>query len=203
MRRTVLTRFLVSLSILAALHLSSSGSFAQQAQPAQQMPEAQQAPQTLQPAEARIAREVRHELLLLPYYTIFDWFEFSVQGTTVTLKGYVVWPALKSDAGNVVKHIEGVTQVINDIKVLPLSDLDNQIRRAEYRAIYGYPALSDRYTHQAIPPIHIIVDNGHVILKGVVANTMDKNIAGIQANSVPNVFSVDNQLQVEEPAHAK
>jgi len=146
---------------------------------------------------------VRHQLLLLPYYTIFDWFAFNVDGDTVTLSGEVVQPVLKSDAGNVVKHIEGVRQVTNNIKVLPLSDLDRQIRRAEFRAIYGNPALSDRYGYQAYPPIHIIVDNGHVTLKGVVANTFDKNVAGVQANGVPNVFSVDNQLQVEEQAKGK
>jgi hyperosmotically inducible periplasmic protein len=197
MHTKTLTRVLLSLGVLATLHLSSIGSFGS---PTQQ---AQQAPQTMQPAEAHIAQEVRHQLLLLPYYTIFDWFEFSVQGYTVTLNGEVVQPVLKSDAENVVKHIEGVQKVINNIKVLPLSDLDNQIRRAEFRAIYGNPNLSDRYGFQANPPIHIIVENGHVTLKGVVANAMDKNIAGIQANTVPNVFSVDNQLQVEQRSHGK
>jgi hyperosmotically inducible protein len=163
----------------------------------------QQSQQQLEPGEANLVREVRHQLVLLPYYTIFDWLEFSVDGNTVTLNGAVVQPVLKSSAEGVAKHVEGVQKVVNNIKVLPLSDLDNQVRRAEFRAIYGNPALSDRYGFQAMPPIHIIVDNGHVSLKGVVANTFDKNVAGVQANGVPNVFSVDNQLQIEEQAKGK
>jgi hyperosmotically inducible protein len=144
-----------------------------------------------------LEREVRHQLVLLPYYSIFDDFSFRVDGTTVTLMGQVVRPTLKSDAENVVKRIEGVDKVINKIEVLPLSSFDDRSRRAEYRAIYGDPSL-ERYALQAVGPIHIIVNNGHVTLKGVVANAMDKNIAGIRANGVPGVFSVDNQLQVEE-----
>jgi hyperosmotically inducible periplasmic protein len=144
-----------------------------------------------------LEREVRHQLVLLPYYSIFDDLSFRVDGTTVTLMGQVVRPTLKSDAGNVAKRIEGVDKVINNIEVLPLSDFDDRIRRASYRAIYGDPTL-ERYALQAVGPIHIIVNNGHVTLKGVVANAMDKNIAGIRANGVPGVFSVDNQLQVEE-----
>ena len=144
-----------------------------------------------------LEREVRHQLVLLPYYSIFDDFSFRVDGTTVTLMGQVVRPTLKSDAENVVKRIEGVDKVVNEIEVLPLSDFDDRIRRAEYRAIYGDATLQ-RYALQAVGPIHIIVNNGHVTLKGAVANTMDKNIAGIRANGVPGVFSVDNQLQVEE-----
>jgi hyperosmotically inducible periplasmic protein len=202
-----ITRILPALGVLATLCLSPVRSLAfqphQPQQAGQQTPQAQQPPQQLQPAEAHLAREVRHQLVLLPYYSIFDWFEFSVEGYTVTLSGEVVQPVLKSDAENVVKHIEGVQKVINNLKVLPLSGLDNQIRRAEFRAIYGNPALSDRYGFQAMPPIHIIVENGHVTLKGVVANTFDKNVAGVQANGVPNVFSVDNQLQVEQQAKGK
>ena len=144
-----------------------------------------------------LEREVRHQLVLLPYYSIFDDLSFRVDGTTVTLMGQVVRPTLKSDAENVVKRIEGVDKVINKIEVLPLSGFDDRIRRAEYRAIYGDPSL-ERYALQAVGPIHIIVNNGHVTLKGVVANAMDKNIAGIRANGVPGLFSVDNQLQVEE-----
>ena len=147
--------------------------------------------------ESRIAREVRHELVMLPYYGVFDDLAFSVDGGTVTLLGAVTRPTLKSDAENVVKRIEGVTQVINKIEVLPLSPMDDQIRAAVYRAIYGDPALSTRYGYRALPSIHIIVKNGHVTLEGVVANEADKNIANIRANSVPNVFSVDNNLQVE------
>jgi hyperosmotically inducible protein len=108
-----------------------------------------------------------------------------------------VRPVLKSDAENVVKRVEGVTQVIDEIKVLPLSPMDDQIRRAVYRAVYGDPALSTRYGFRAVPSIHIIVENGHVTLEGVVANQMDKNLVNLRANGVPIVFSVSNQLQVE------
>lgn len=148
-------------------------------------------------SENHIAQQVRHELVMLPYYGVFDDIAFNLQGGTVTLMGAVVWPALKSDAENVVKHIEGVTQVINEIKVLPPAPMDEQIRRAVFHAIYDDPALSTRYRFRAVPSIHIIVDGGHVVLEGFVANEMDKNLAYMRANSVPNVFSVTNNLRVE------
>ncbi|MDQ2842652.1 MAG: BON domain-containing protein [Acidobacteriota bacterium] len=148
--------------------------------------------------EAKMVQEVRHQLVMLPYYTIFDDLGFQVQGSTVTLVGAVTNPVLKSDAQNVVKTVEGVSQVNNEIKVLPLSPMDWQIRRAMFRTIYGDPLIGDRYGHQALPSIHIIVDNGHVTLEGVVANQGDKNLINIRANSVPNVFSVTNNLQVEK-----
>src|SRR5579875_1082554 len=147
--------------------------------------------------EGHIAQEVRHQLVMLPYYTIFDDLAFRVNGTQVTLLGDVTNPVLKSDAQNVVKNVEGVTSVNNQINVLPLSPMDWQIRRAEFRAIYGDPQIGDRYGHQALPPIHIIVSNGHVRLEGLVANQGDKNLIGIRANGVPNVFSVQNDLKVE------
>ncbi len=146
--------------------------------------------------EARLVREIRHQLLMLPYYSIFDDLAFHVDGGTVTLLGQVTNPVLKSSAENVVKRIEGVTSVNNEIEVLPLSPMDNQIRRAEFRAIYGDPEIGDRYGHQALPGIHIIVKNGHVKLEGVVNNQGDKNLINIRANSVPDVFSVENDLQV-------
>jgi hyperosmotically inducible protein len=148
-------------------------------------------------SENRIAQQVRHQLVMLPYYGVFDDLAFKVQGGTVTLLGAVTRPVLKSDAENVVKRIEGVTQVINEIKVLPPSPMDDQIRRAVYRAIYGDPALSTRYGFRAVPSIHIIVENGHVTLEGVVANEIDKNLCNLRANGVRNVFSVTNNLQVE------
>jgi hyperosmotically inducible protein len=146
--------------------------------------------------QSRLMEAVRHELVMLPYYSIFDDLAFRIDGTTVTLLGDVTNPVLKSDAGNVVKGIEGVTQVNNQINVLPLSPMDWQIRRAEFRAIYGDPQIGDRYGHQAIPSIHIIVSNGHVRLEGVVTSEADKNLINIRAKSVPNVFSVDDNLQV-------
>jgi hyperosmotically inducible protein len=149
------------------------------------------------PNETRIAREVRHQLVTLPYYGIFDDLAFRVDGDTVTLMGSVVRPTLKSSAENVTKNIEGVNKVINNIKVLPLSSMDDRIRIAEYRAIYGDPTIGTRYGYRAIPSIHIIVENGHVTLEGVVANQFDKNLINTRANSVPNVFSVTNNLVVE------
>lgn len=144
----------------------------------------------------RLIRQVRHELVMLPYYGVFDNLAYRIDGSTVTLLGQVTRPTLKSDAGNVVKDIEGVERVDNQIKVLPLSPNDDRIRLALYRSIYGQTALN-RYAMQAVPPIHIIVDNGNVTLEGVVANEGDKNIANIQANGVPGVFSVTNNLRVE------
>jgi BON domain len=145
----------------------------------------------------RITKETRHELVMLPYYGVFDNLSYKVDSDgTVTLMGEVARPTLKSDAENVVKRIEGVEKVVNNIKVLPTSPNDDRIRRAVYRAIYSNNVLS-QYQIRAVPPIHIIVDNGHVALEGVVARSMDKQIAGVQANSVSGVFSVQNNLRVE------
>ena len=144
----------------------------------------------------RLTREVRHELVMLPYYGVFDNLTYRVDGSTITLMGQVTRPTLKSDAANVVKSIEGVERVTNNIEVLPLSPNDDRIRMAVYRAIYGDTALS-RYGLQAVPPIHIIVTNGKVALEGVVAGEADKNIANIRASGVSGVFSVANNLRVE------
>jgi hyperosmotically inducible periplasmic protein len=148
------------------------------------------------PAEARMSKQVRHELLMLPYYGVFDDLAFRVDGTTVTLLGAVTRPTLKSDAEHAMKKVEGVTRVINEIEVLPLSPMDDQTRRAVFRAIYGDPSLSIRYGMGAVPSIHIIVKNGNVTLEGVVDSQGDKDLANIRANAVPNVFSVSNELQV-------
>jgi hyperosmotically inducible protein len=142
----------------------------------------------------RITKEVRHELVMLPYYGVFDNLEYRVDGGGVTLLGQVTRPTLKSDAEGAVKHIEGVTRVDNQIQVLPLSSMDDQIRMAEYRAIYGHPGL-DRYAMQAVPPIHIIVANGNVTLEGVVDSQADKEQANIRANTVNGVFHVTNNLR--------
>lgn len=147
------------------------------------------------PGDERIQKEVLHQLRMLPYYTIFDDISFKVNGNEVVLYGQVVQPVLKSDAAGVVKHVEGVRQVTNNIEVLPTSNFDDRIRLAEYRAIYRRVGL-DRYGFQPTPSIHIIVKNGHVTLTGVVDNNMDRNIAGIQANTVSGVFSVTNNLRV-------
>jgi hyperosmotically inducible protein len=147
-------------------------------------------------ASGRLVREVRHELVMLPYYGVFDNLAYKVDGTTVTLMGQVTRPTLKSDAEKVVKDIEGVERVTNSIEVLPLSPEDDRIRLAVYRAIYGDTSLN-RYGLQAVPPIHIIVKNGRVTLEGVVASEADKNVANIRANGVPGVFGVTNNLRLE------
>ena len=143
-----------------------------------------------------LEKEVRHELVMLPWYGVFDNFEFQVNGDEVVLMGHVTRPTLKSDAERVVRRIEGVERVTNNIEVLPLSPFDDSIRRATYYAIYGDSILS-RYNWGAVPPIHIIVKNGQVTLEGVVANETDKNVATIRANGVSGVFSVTNDLRVE------
>ena len=150
----------------------------------------------------RLTREVRHELVMLSYYGVFDNLAYKVDGSAITLIGQVTRPTLKSDAENSVKHIEGVTRVDNQIQVLPLSSMDDRIRIATYRAIFSQPGL-DRYAMQAVPPIHIIVDNGKVTLDGVVASQADKDRAGIQANTVNGVFSVNNNLRVESDSRSK
>ena len=144
----------------------------------------------------RFVREIRHELVMLPYYGVFDNLAYKVDGYKVTLMGQVTRPTLKTDAERVVKDIEGVEQVTNNIEVLPLSPNDDRIRLAAYRTIYGHTALN-RYALNAVPPIHIIVKNGNITLEGVVANEGDKNIAGIQAKSVSGAFGVTNNLRVE------
>src|SRR5712672_3423750 len=146
-------------------------------------------------SQERITREVRHELLMLPWFGVFDNIAFKVEGGTVTLLGQVVRPSLKSDAENAVKHIEGVEKVDNQIEVLPPSPMDDQLRLRLYRAIYGYPSL-ERYAMPVNKPIRIIVKAGHVSLEGVVDSEADKNTAGIRANGVPGIFSVENNLQV-------
>jgi hyperosmotically inducible protein len=150
-------------------------------------------------SEGYIIREVRHELLMLPFYTIFDDLEYTVSGHTVTLTGAVTRPVLKSDAQTVVEPIEGVKKVVNNIKVLPPSPMDDRIRIALLRKIYEWNSPLFRYGEGAIPSIHIIVDNGNVTLVGVVDSQSDKDIAGIRAKEVPGTFSVKNDLVVKKP----
>ncbi|RPI12361.1 MAG: BON domain-containing protein [Acidobacteriales bacterium] len=143
-----------------------------------------------------LEEQVRHELITLPYFGVFDDLSFQVNGNTVTLTGSVTRPILKSDAENVVKRIAGVASVQNEIEVLPLSRFDDRIRLAELRAVYGHSALF-RYRLGAIAPIRIIVKDGHVTLEGVVDREADRNIAGMAANHVFGVFSVTNNLRVK------
>lgn len=166
----------------------------------------------------RIARDVRKQIVTLPQYGVFDAVHFAIQGRTVILRGEASRPILKSAAENVVKKVEGVERVENQIQVLPLSPNDDRIRAAVYASLYGYPTLQ-RYTSNRgglrggrsiaraaggitnDPPvgyhaIHIIVKNGNVTLTGVVDSESDMAIAEMRANSVPGVFSVENDLQV-------
>lgn len=146
----------------------------------------------------RITREVRHELLMLPYLNVFDYLAYKVDGYNVTLIGQVTRPTLKSDAENRVKRIEGVERVDNQIEVLPVSPNDDRLRRQLYRAIYGYGPMQ-KYAMGVQQPIRIIVKNGNVNLEGVVDNESDKNIANIRAKGVSGVFGVTNNLQVVKP----
>jgi hyperosmotically inducible protein len=146
-------------------------------------------------SQGRIIREVRHELLMLPYVGVFDNMAYKVEGGTVTLLGEVVRPVTKSDAESAVKHIEGVEKVDNQIEILPPSPMDDRLRIRLFHEIYGYPSL-EKYALGVQKPIRIIVKNGRVTLEGVVDNEADKNVAGIRANGVPGIFQVTNNLQV-------
>ena len=144
----------------------------------------------------KMTKKVRKELVTLPFFSVFDNLAFKVEEGTVTLYGQVTRPSLRKDAARVVERIAGVEEVVNQIEVLPLSNFDDQIRFATYRAIYRQPGL-DRLSLMATPPIRIIVKNGNVTLEGVVNNKGDATRAFIAANGVSNVFSVKNNLRVE------
>ena len=146
---------------------------------------------------ADLVKEVRHELVMLPYYGVFDNLAYRVDGSKVTLFGQVREPKLKTDAEKAVKSIEGVSTVDNQIEVMALSPNDDNIRMAAYRAVYSQSALQ-RYQMGAVPPIHILVSTGDVKLEGVVATEGDKDIAGIAANGVSGVHKVVNNLRVEK-----
>lgn len=197
---------LKSFGLMCIALLGAGMAGAQQNQPNAQQNQPNQVFTAGSPDEEQLAKEVRHSLLMLPYYSIFDDLSFSLNGTVVTLEG--ACPStppldIKSDAENTVKRIKGVTQVINNIRELPLSPMDDQIRQALVKAIYGDPEIGTRYGYQALPSIHIIVDNGHVTLKGVVDNQMDDTMIRMRANQVPNVFSVTDDLQILNPGKQK
>jgi len=164
--------------------------------------QAQQRPRDPAKYRAWLENQVRHELVTLPYYSLFDNLEYRVEGDKVTLLGQVVRPSTKSDAEARVKKIEGVTSVANQIEILPASPMDDHIRFREYRAIYSSGFLS-HYALAPVPPVHIIVNEGHVTLEGVVATEAEKNAANIAANGVPGVFSVTNHLRVEKESPKK
>ena len=181
-------RYIVG-GLALALMLASSATRVQSGQASNQ--------QRQMDAQARLQKEVRHILVTQPFYTVFDNLAYSVNGDRVTLQGQVVSPALKIDAEKGVKSIEGVSGVDDQIEVLPPSPGDDRIRRAEFRAIYSAPGMQ-KYSFQAVPPIHIIVKNGNVTLVGVVLNNTDKILAETRAKSVAGVFSVMDQLTTEK-----
>lgn len=147
---------------------------------------------------ARIIRQVRHELITLPYYNVFDWLEFEVRNDdSVVLRGQVVRPTTKSDAERRVRDLEEVSRVINEIEVLPVSPNDDRLRRQIYYTLFSQNSPLFRYSIQAVPSIHIIVRNGRVTLKGVVNTSADKTFATTRVNSIGGVFAVKNELQVE------
>ncbi len=146
--------------------------------------------------EFKLVEKVRKELVMLPYFSVFDNFSFNYKDGIVTLQGQVTRPTLRSAAERVVARIAGIEQVVNNIEVLPLSPFDDRIRLATYRAIYRQPGL-DRLAFMANPPVRIIVKNGNVTLEGVVLNEGDKIRAFMAANGVSNIFSVTNNLRTE------
>lgn len=151
-------------------------------------------------SDEAVAKQVRHEIVMYPHYTIWDDINLRVNHGNVELTGEVNQPYKKSDLAKIVQHVPGVTSVTNQLEVLPLSPMDDRLRLRVARAIYSYPALS-RYSQGALPSIHIIVDNGHVTLTGVVATDFDKQVAGVRAASAGLSFGpVNNNLRVENPA---
>jgi hyperosmotically inducible periplasmic protein len=196
-RLFVLALCLLTLPAATVAQSQTNQGQSNQAQTDQSQPNQDQRAQPTARSTERIIKEVRHELLMLPYFTVFDNIAYKVDGFTVTLLGQVTRPVTKSDAENAVKHIEGVDHVDDQIEVLPPSPMDDRLRQRLFRAIYGYPALQ-RYALGVQKPIRIIVKNGHVTLEGVVDSAADKNLAGIRANGVSGIFSVDNNLQVSK-----
>jgi len=150
------------------------------------------------PRMAGLNEEVRHQLIMLPYYNVFDWLQAEVgPDGIVTVMGEVTRPTTKDDAVSRVAKLAGVTRVVDNIEVLPLSRMDDQLRLALYRSIFNYNSPLFSYATQSVPPIHIIVENGHATLKGVVMNQMDSQLAYMKASQVPGVFEVRNELKVE------
>jgi hyperosmotically inducible periplasmic protein len=200
------------LAALVVVSLSARPNLAQESQPTATFS---------QEDGMRIAKEVRKRLLSLTNYGVFDWITFGMQGNNIILNGYASRPTLKSDAERTVKRIEGVGGVENNIQVLPNSPMDDRIRAAVYNRLYTNAVLSKYNANQGSiaratgpgpnlaaraggitqsPPmgfhsIHIIVKNGHVQLFGVVNNESDADLANIQANGTPGVFSVENNLE--------
>jgi len=195
MRPTRIWRLRICLALLILLPVGA-------ALPARaQKKSANAPPQSEEKYPSSLSREIHHQLLVLPYYSVFDTIGFTLNGSQVTLTGQVVRPTLKSQAAAAVKSIEGVAVVVNQIEVLPASPADDELRRAVYRAIFEDATLA-RYAVQAVPPIHIIVKNGDVALEGTIDSASDKNLAGLRGGSVANVHSIKNNLVVQPKGSA-
>jgi len=196
------TRVTLLIALVLAWTVSTlhTPAMAEQQRPPQSTPEIKESPRpSASGVSAAIAEEVRHRLVMMPYYGVFDWLEGEVQPDgTVTLRGEVTRPTTKSDAEARVRKVEGVTRVVSEIEVLPISPTDDAIRVAMYRALFNYDSPLFRYATRAVPPIHIIVNNGRVTLKGYVASQMDKQIAYTYARGVSGVFEVKDELMVDK-----
>jgi hyperosmotically inducible periplasmic protein len=160
------------------------------------VPTSGQRSRTIEVTNPQLANQVRRELVMLPYYGVFDNLAYSINGSTVTLHGQVVRSSTRSDAARRVKRLSGVSRVVNNIKVLPLSRFDDDIRVATYRSIARMGGLS-RYLRGTNPSLHIVVNNGHVTLEGVVSNNSDRDLANMAARRVSGVFSVTNNLRTD------
>jgi hyperosmotically inducible protein len=196
MQRACRTLALVFVVLFCCFVVLGSAQQTPAAPSSNQSVQTQPADETLSPeSQDRLVREVRRALIMLPYYGVFDYLSFRVDGRTVTLEGQVVKPVTKRDAENTVKNIEGVEKVVNNIEALPPSGVDDRIRRAVYHSIYNYGPLF-KYANMTVPSIHIIVKGGRVTLDGVVDSEADKTYAGMRANLVPGTFQVTNNLRV-------
>jgi hyperosmotically inducible protein len=184
--------------VIISLVLTGAGT-AQTKQKHQQRPELERSSKRdSNRTTAWLVDEIRHELVTLPFYDVFDWLEGEVRpDATVILRGYVTRPTTKSDAEARIEEIESVSKVVNQIEVAPVSQSDNQIRRQVYRALFNFDSPLFMYALRAVPPIHILVKNGRVTLKGIVGNDMDRQLAETYARGVPDVFEVKNELSVE------
>lgn len=154
--------------------------------------------EVLTPARARLIREVRRELATLPYYDVFDWLQFEVRpDNTIILSGQTIRPTIRRDAESRLRDIEGISRIVNNIEVLPLSPNDDRIRVAVYRTLFNFDSPLYRYALGAVPSIRIIVNRGRVTLKGIVNSEFDRNYANVQVRGVPGIFEVTNELQIE------
>jgi len=166
---------------------------------AQHPPVAKPAASAPNPEEPQLSHEIRHQLFVLPYYSVFDYIAFRLDGDKVTLTGYVLRPTLRADAEAAVKSLEGVSSVKDLIEVLPKSPSDDDSRRAVYRAIFEDSTLQ-RYAVSDVPVVHIIVRNGEVTLEGAVATDAEKNLASTRTSGVPGISGVKNNLSIHPKA---